>query len=398
MSWKDNLLDASFRGVPFFVENHTLSGGRREVNHEFPDRDTPFSEDMGRKSKSFQISGHIIGDDYFLIRNRLLSAFDQFGPGELVHPYYGKLNVQASSYSFSEDTLEGRIVKFSVTFKEAGDFVFPSELTDREGVLGGYVTDAIDFVKDNFGFVFDVTNQPGFVVSDALGTVESLTDELTSATRLIQKSANGPNLLALKIRDLQNDITDLINFPSLLADRLVDAISSFDFIGADSSENIKAFSYIQNFGADLSPIPDFDTTSRDVQRFNRQAITDLVKTVSVVKQAQQALNAGFLSIDEADEERVRISDLIEREQLSTGSDDIYNSLRDINAILVKSLPDEDADLPNIQSYTPPTTVASLVLSYDLYESLDNEQDIVLRNNIEHPGYIPGGKPLEVLSA
>lgn len=48
MSWTDRLQPASFRGVAFKVDGDDLQIGRRTVVHEYPGRDTPSVEDMGR--------------------------------------------------------------------------------------------------------------------------------------------------------------------------------------------------------------------------------------------------------------------------------------------------------------------------------------------------------------
>lgn len=45
MTWKDRLQDASFRGVPFKVEEESAGTGRRVETHEYPNRDKPYTED-----------------------------------------------------------------------------------------------------------------------------------------------------------------------------------------------------------------------------------------------------------------------------------------------------------------------------------------------------------------
>lgn len=48
MTWKDRLQDASFRGVPFKVEEESAGTGRRVETHEYPNRDKPYTEDLGK--------------------------------------------------------------------------------------------------------------------------------------------------------------------------------------------------------------------------------------------------------------------------------------------------------------------------------------------------------------
>ena len=119
MSWKDNLVDASFRGVPFFVDISTFNTGRRAVAHEFVERDAHKTEDTGKRSDSFQIEGHILGDNYFETKQAIIDACNKKGPGILSHPYYGLKNVQCMGLAVKEDTKEGRIAYLTFTFSDA---------------------------------------------------------------------------------------------------------------------------------------------------------------------------------------------------------------------------------------------------------------------------------------
>ena len=47
------LRKASFNNVSFEVSAGSVSVGRRIVTHEFPQRDTPYSEDLGRAYRQF---------------------------------------------------------------------------------------------------------------------------------------------------------------------------------------------------------------------------------------------------------------------------------------------------------------------------------------------------------
>lgn len=93
MSWKDNLRPASFRGVPFQVDDDEGTFGRRVQVHEYPNRDKPYTEDLGRATRRFTINAYLVGNDFFEARDRLIVAIDTPGPGTLVHPYYGEVAV-----------------------------------------------------------------------------------------------------------------------------------------------------------------------------------------------------------------------------------------------------------------------------------------------------------------
>lgn len=93
--WRDLRREASFRGVPFWVDSDSVPVGRRTQLHEYPKRDQPLVEDMGRQTREYKFDGFIIGPDFISQRDRLLVALDTPGPGELVHPWFGRLTVTA---------------------------------------------------------------------------------------------------------------------------------------------------------------------------------------------------------------------------------------------------------------------------------------------------------------
>lgn len=118
--WRASLLPASFRGAEFHVEIGAKAGGRRTVTHEYPKRDDPFGEDMGRKAKRFTVNAYIVDGDYIPLRDALVDACETEGSGLLVHPTMGELLVLCDAYSVSERRERGRMCEFELTFSEAG--------------------------------------------------------------------------------------------------------------------------------------------------------------------------------------------------------------------------------------------------------------------------------------
>jgi prophage DNA circulation protein len=72
MTWRTRMQPASFRGAGFLVEGHDGEVGRRLAVHEYPERDLPYAEDLGRKARVFKITGLVIGPDYMAQRDALL--------------------------------------------------------------------------------------------------------------------------------------------------------------------------------------------------------------------------------------------------------------------------------------------------------------------------------------
>jgi prophage DNA circulation protein len=79
MAWRDALRSGSFRGVPFQIDSHDLTFGRRTSMHEYPLRDEPYSEDLGRKARVFSLNLYVIGRDYMAGRDNLREALEKTG-------------------------------------------------------------------------------------------------------------------------------------------------------------------------------------------------------------------------------------------------------------------------------------------------------------------------------
>src|SRR4051812_14693362 len=85
---------ASFRGVEFSVRKHELEVGQRRVIADLPfDSKGAASTDLGRRSRRFKIDAILMGATRESRRDALITAVEAPGPGLLIHPVYGSLNV-----------------------------------------------------------------------------------------------------------------------------------------------------------------------------------------------------------------------------------------------------------------------------------------------------------------
>ena len=83
MTWRDDLRPASFRGIHFFVAADSSRFGRRVVVHTYPQRDKPYVEDLGRRSREYQFDAFVIGPNYMEDRDAFIAACEEPGAGEL---------------------------------------------------------------------------------------------------------------------------------------------------------------------------------------------------------------------------------------------------------------------------------------------------------------------------
>lgn len=125
-TWRDSLLPASFRGVGFFISSAVVPIGRKGQLHEFPQRDEPYFESLGKQSQVHTVTAFIVGPDCFEQRDKLLQALEASGAGELVHPWLGRMQVQVGDCDMTHSLAEGGIVRLNLKFYPDQPLKFPT--------------------------------------------------------------------------------------------------------------------------------------------------------------------------------------------------------------------------------------------------------------------------------
>lgn len=182
LGWKSRIRPASFRGVEFGVTADDKEAGRSTVVHQFPQRDLPYVEDMGAAPSRFAVQAFVLGADFIDRRDKLEQALQQPGPGTLVHPWYGELQVaQDGPYKVRHSAEDGGMSVFAITFVKSGDPANPSATVNssrRAGVLGNaagaQACSAFDQTFAVAGQGAWVVTQSFALVTDAMQTVQQV--------------------------------------------------------------------------------------------------------------------------------------------------------------------------------------------------------------------------------
>ncbi len=144
-AWRNDLMPASFRGATFHVEGNMMENGRRIVVHEFPKKEEPYSEDMGRQAIQFTVRGYCITypfdsdfplyrRDYRIARDNLLDALEREGPGFLQLPTLRPISVVCQRYRLTEEEKAGGFCVFDMSFVETGKSPFQARQSPQ-GIL-----------------------------------------------------------------------------------------------------------------------------------------------------------------------------------------------------------------------------------------------------------------------
>jgi hypothetical protein len=122
--WRDKWQTALFRDAMFFVETDARTGGRRVALHQYPKRNTPYAEDMGRSANKFVVQGYLIGPVYLDLKDNLVTALEKDGPGWLRLPLPFQMSdqyVMVMSYSVTQAREKGGFCAIDMEFVEYGD-------------------------------------------------------------------------------------------------------------------------------------------------------------------------------------------------------------------------------------------------------------------------------------
>jgi len=136
--WRDNLVPASFRGVVFHVEASTRAGGRRTVVHEYPKRNDPYSEDMGRHAIRWNFTAYLIlgdrgiGGDLISQMRQLERALDDDDAGMLIHPTLGQMLCMCERWTHGEQRQKGGYIEYDMQFVEAGKAAMGAASSDSQ--------------------------------------------------------------------------------------------------------------------------------------------------------------------------------------------------------------------------------------------------------------------------
>lgn len=400
MSWEDQLRPASFRGVGFLVDSHSTKVGRRRARHVYPRRDLPFFEDLGGRPQPYSIDAYVLGDEYMAARDALLRACREEGPGTLIHPYLGQATVICSSCRERERVSEGRMARFSLTFEQAGAQRFPDARPDTRGRVRGASDAAILAAEQDFAGAFKATGKPEFVAKAAENLAGELLDEIEAGAG---RTIADPNRWAEFTRDtaeLRGDLPNLVRDPAALASSLTGNLKALGALPADSGSALPALRPISTFGDTLLPVPSAPA-SRIQQGANQGALVALVRRSVVAESARAAAGAEFEAYDDAIAIRGELTELLDGEILAagdSGDDAAFRSLTDLLVAVSRDLNERALGLPRIEQRRLTKTLPSSAFAYALYGDAARAEEIVARNKIRHPGFVPGGVDIRVLAA
>lgn len=405
MTWRENLrrvihpggrklIGGSFRGVSFFVDNAERGGGRRAVVHEFPLRDDPFVEDLGRRARTFRVEAYVVGDDYLTQRNKLLAALeDESGPGELVHPYHGAVRAICINVSVSESRNEGGFARFAIEFQEApAQAAAPVDVIDSASQVSTSADAALASSKGELVEKYSVSGMPAFALESAERVIAGIADGMAFVLGPVAGTAQALAEFSGRMEILTAQAASLARQPGDAFDAVLAAVAGVAASAANAPGDVMD-ALIDAYASDTGPAIAPTTSTRERELANQTALAGALKQLLVIEAARQAPLVEYTSIDEALAARDSIAALLD-EQAQTAGDTAFPALVSLRSEVLRAVPGGRA-FARVTTVTRNVPLPSLLIAYQLYGSVDLEPDIIARNGIRHPGFVAGD--LKVLS-
>lgn len=380
--------EASFRGVKFFIESADDKFGRMTVKHQFPNREKPFVEDMGKKLDSFQIDGYVVGDDHLDQKDNLKNTSLIPGMGTLIHPFYGTIQVFCDDFQVRQIANEKRFTRIQFSFTEAGEPVVLDVAQKTQNIVSAKTSVSIDSIKNEFKPKWAYTKLAYAATQSALATLKQASESIVNAKKAFKtetqfiddfgRIVGSLESIALDAEGLAEDVLNLITFGILDTDDNTNGVP-------DLRETLKNLQNLYSF----SPSIQSASTTSD-------SLVNLVQQGAMVTSAVLLSNIEYTSAEEAYTFRDSVLDFLDTVQAGDIGDDLFASIADLRASIVEDIEARAATLSKLSSYTPSESMPVLVIANELYGGIDKEQDIIDRNLIIHPGFARGGQSIDVL--
>jgi prophage DNA circulation protein len=399
--WKKRLKPASFRGVPFRVDTETTPVGRDVVVFEYPGKDKPRVEDMGRKTRTIRFAAFVIGPTCLDERDALLAALDKPGEGELIHPWYGRMKVTATSdctASHSRD--EGGVVRFELVFVEGGELGFPTPTANTGQQVQTSAASVKESALSRFSQAMAAVNMARVKVAAIQANVAAvygavnnyikpLSSLFSSASAMADSLMNAPSSFGATVfstlADLERPFSSFGSSSSAVSGSgaAITSLAEAPVSGGQDAQGVQtalvalmqdAATYNGMLEAAAVPIPEAAATASVTPSLDTQAATTV--TVAEVPVADDIASARD-ELGEAIFQYALYSPLEHYETLDAARQAVNAHLSAVARAGVR-----------LRTETPAATVPAVVLAYRLYGDASRGDEIVARNRIRHAGFVP----------
>ncbi len=390
---QEKLSVATFRGVPFLFSSSQRSGGRKTVQHEYPNTDKRWVEDLGKIVPTFTLQALITGkEDYFQNRDRFTQALERPGSGLLSHPFYGTQTVHVIEYSLDEQTGALGRAEYSITFAVTGSVSSPTE----DGSDGPVIRLRAEKIVEVATAVLQTNYQPS-VINKAEHTynkniLNGILDfwnlgisAILSLQRLDDADLEEPRTYLAQV---QNNLNTIVSNEVQMVDTVINGFKSFDDIDLDADIAYSAYTAMFAFREDTE-LPDATTIQKKRNLENHYLITGVFNILALVYAYDAAKDIEYMTSDDVD----RIHAQLEIQYkyilgIPNIDYDLLDNLRSIRTSMREFFNSTNKKVFRIVTVNTPVMPLA-VLIHQYYGNLDVLEEVQTLNQIVELPFVSG---------
>jgi len=378
------LTEASYNNVKFLYQSSSISGGRKNVTHEFPNSDKRFVEDLGGLRKVYNIEAIIDNSDNNNHRDAFISALDsKVSLGTLIHPEYGVKKVKPINYTINNDKQQLGITSFSIVFEEA-DLPVVGKISSNSNFLSGLRNLAGNNVANKLSSAWEGATKIKENFDTANQIIGDTGRQIGRAASLVAGAGDGVNDFATSINEIVNNTQSLVNSPSILAQRLSNSFNALEVAFDNAQDVFDSVTSLIGFKNDVATSGSGNTRKSTLS--NQRLINNLVSVNAIAIAYDQA---GKVSYGNQDDLNKNITILENAFKNLSGLDrDTVSELQKIRIEFQKITNNLSISLPKVSNFTT-NKIPLNVLTYQLYGSLDKKEALNNLNNFRDTSEVSG---------
>jgi prophage DNA circulation protein len=406
--WLSTLWPASYRGFQFYFESDDEDGGRGIVIHKFPHRDSPYIEDLGEEPRFYEGAAYVHGDDADRLAAAFAAALAARGPATLVVPLAGPVLVHCQTFRRHHERDKLGYAAFQVKFVRAG----AGSAIISIPFLSHLVHAAADRVADALaGTLPSQAAAADYAIDAAIERAESAAAAIDAA-RLAY--AADPEVSA-RVRDRVSAIVDYA--PALLAPAPPeDDVSAFlaraglsaDF-SAGGGPPALAHAIVaatRDLGDALAPesaaramveLAEINAASAPAYlapapaQASADALARVARLAALTAFSEAVIRRVYKSRPDGVSARAEVSERFEREMANTtGAENaaLYLAIADLQGRVAEYLSRLINDLAPVIEIEAARQMPALYWAWRLYADPLRDREIVDRNRVRHPAFVP----------
>ena len=391
------LLPASFAGVPFYMSHGGGLGGRRLLTHEFPLRDTPYTEDLGRLPRRFRLTAYVVDDaygSYLDYRDALIAACEAPGAATLVHPTFGALSCRAGVLTWSERIIElYGFCEFQLDFIVDGPQPSPLFSSDTASALLGGVATLLPIITAAYTTVQMALVSPQLLLTNAvsamLGLPPSTILGLSAQIAAVSATPANQTATAAAVQTVTQAMAATV-IAGATAPVTSDPVAGTPFGIAGQADASGGLATLAAWGSTL-PAVSTGTAIGIAQAAVQAAVTALVQGCATAAVVQVYASIDWPYANAAQAALTQVVSLIDAQALSAanaGADALYLAWQGIEQLAVANLVAEAQSLPSLGSYVTADALPSLALAQALFQDASRAGQLEDINDVPHPLFMP----------